>query len=82
MLEDGPATDVVQRFVVEDQAVRGQFVRLDASWGALRSFHTLATTAIAIATTMTINDSQVPISGAQATCSPPLMKGSSFSCRA
>ena len=28
--------DVVQRFAVEDQAVRGQFVRLDAAWGALR----------------------------------------------
>jgi molecular chaperone Hsp33 len=28
--------DFVQRFVVEGQAVRGQFVRLDASWGALR----------------------------------------------
>jgi molecular chaperone Hsp33 len=36
MLEDGPTTDVVRRFVVEDQAVRGQFVRLDAAWGALR----------------------------------------------
>jgi molecular chaperone Hsp33 len=35
-LEAGPASDVVQRFVVEDQAVRGQFVRLDAAWGALR----------------------------------------------
>jgi molecular chaperone Hsp33 len=28
--------DVVRRFVVEDQAVRGEFVRLDAAWGALR----------------------------------------------
>lgn len=28
--------DLVRRFVVEDQAVRGQFVRLDAAWGALR----------------------------------------------
>lgn len=32
-----PATeDFVQRFVVEGQAVRGQYVRLDAAWGALR----------------------------------------------
>ncbi len=28
--------DLVRRFVVEEQAVRGQFVRLDAAWGALR----------------------------------------------
>jgi molecular chaperone Hsp33 len=28
--------DLVRRFVVEDQAVRGEFVRLDAAWGALR----------------------------------------------
>lgn len=35
-LEEALVTDVVQRFVVEGQAVRGQFVRLDAAWGALR----------------------------------------------
>ena len=33
---DSATEDFVQRFVVEGQAVRGQFVRLDASWGALR----------------------------------------------
>lgn len=37
MMDEGvPPRDLVRRFVVEDQAVRGQFVRLDAAWGALR----------------------------------------------
>jgi molecular chaperone Hsp33 len=36
-MTDGPTDrDVVRRFVVENQAVRGEFVRLDAAWGALR----------------------------------------------
>jgi molecular chaperone Hsp33 len=35
-VEVGATQDLVRRFVVEDQAVRGQFVRLDAAWGALR----------------------------------------------
>jgi molecular chaperone Hsp33 len=30
-----PEIDLVRRFVVEDQAVRGQFVRLDAAWSSL-----------------------------------------------
>lgn len=30
-----PETDLVRRFVVEDQAVRGQFVRLEGAWSAM-----------------------------------------------
>lgn len=36
MMDQTSDRDVVRRFVVEHQAVRGEFVRLDAAWGALR----------------------------------------------